>query len=64
LVNAKNDPFLSEECFPVPEANQNPNLFLEMPARGGHVGFTENFWRNEYYSDKRAAEFFASFLPN
>lgn len=62
LVNALNDPFLSAECFPVPEANQNPHLFLEMPRNGGHVGFTQNFWRNKYYSEKRAVDFFSSFL--
>ncbi|MGV3588325.1 MAG: YheT family hydrolase [Adhaeribacter sp.] len=62
LVNALNDPFLSPECFPVAEAEQNLNLFLETPRFGGHVGFTEDFWKNIYYSDRRTAEFFSSFI--
>jgi uncharacterized protein len=62
MVNALNDPFLSPECFPAPEAERNPNLFLEMPRRGGHVGFTQNFWQDKYYSEQRTADFFSSFL--
>ncbi len=57
LVNAKNDPFLSDSCYPVQEAEQNPFLYLEMPAEGGHVGFTANFSKNLYYSEIRAVEF-------
>lgn len=57
LVNAKNDPFLSEECYPIAEAKQNPNLYLEMPEEGGHVGFTEDFRNNRYYSEERALRF-------
>ncbi|WP_207435334.1 YheT family hydrolase [Sabulibacter ruber] len=57
LVNAKNDPFLSPECFPVEQALQNPNFYLEIPSGGGHVGFSENFFKNLYYSERRAVEF-------
>ena len=57
LVNAQNDPFLSPECFPVPEAEANPNFYLEMPRHGGHVGFTESFRKNKYYYDQRAMAF-------
>ncbi len=39
LINALNDSFLSKECYPIEEAKSNPNLFLEMPKYGGHVGF-------------------------
>ena len=41
LLNARDDPFLAPECFPFPEAEQNPCLFLEAPASGGHLGFIE-----------------------
>lgn len=58
LVNALNDPFLSNECFPVAEAETNPHFFLEMPQQGGHVGFVEDYRRNQYYSERRALEFF------
>lgn len=57
LVNAKNDPFLSEECFPIEEAKCNSCLFLEMPDDGGHVGFAEDFRKDRYYSEERALRF-------
>jgi uncharacterized protein len=60
LLNAQNDPFLSEACFPVAEAEVQPNLYLEVPKSGGHVGFTQSFLANEYYSEKRAVEFLTS----
>ncbi|HEX4666909.1 MAG TPA: alpha/beta fold hydrolase [Chthoniobacterales bacterium] len=41
LINARNDPFLAPECFPFPEAEGNPCLFLETPESGGHLGFLE-----------------------
>ena len=62
LVNAQNDPFLSPACFPVPEAETNPFFYLEMPPHGGHGGFTINFRKNLYYTDKRAMEFITANL--
>ena len=56
LINAKNDSFLSSECYPIKEAKTNSNLFLEMPDYGGHVGFYDK--NNTYYNEKRALEFF------
>ena len=58
IINALDDTFLSPECYPVKEAKANPNLFLEMPKYGGHVGFFET--RNVYYNEKRALEFILS----
>ncbi|MEM9679191.1 MAG: alpha/beta fold hydrolase [Bacteroidota bacterium] len=55
LINALNDSFLSPECFPVKEAKENPQLFLEMPKHGGHVGFHDR--RNLYYNEARSLEF-------
>ena len=55
IINALNDSFLSPECFPVKEAKNNPNLYLEMPKHGGHVGFIDK--KNVYYNEKRALEF-------
>jgi len=40
IVNAANDPFLTEPCYPTEIAQDNPFLFLEIPERGGHVGFS------------------------
>lgn len=31
IVNALNDPFFSDECYPVEQAEQYDNVFLEMP---------------------------------
>jgi predicted alpha/beta-fold hydrolase len=39
IVQALNDPFLTEACFPYEEAEQNENVFLETPEYGGHCGF-------------------------
>ncbi|WP_018477235.1 YheT family hydrolase [Pontibacter roseus] len=57
LVNAKNDPFLSESCFPLEEAQHNPYFYLETPEDGGHVGFAEDLRNNVYYSEARAVRF-------
>lgn len=57
LVNAKNDPFLGPPCYPVAEASENPNFYLEMPRQGGHVGFAEDLKTNSYYSERRAIDF-------
>jgi len=55
IINALNDSFLSPECYPVKEAKNNPNLYLEMPVYGGHAGFIDK--NNLYYNEKRALEF-------
>jgi uncharacterized protein len=39
IINALNDPLLSGRCFPVEIAENHPQIFLEMPKRGGHSGF-------------------------
>lgn len=39
LINALDDPFLSDSCFPIREAKENSNFFLMTPFYGGHVGF-------------------------
>jgi len=57
LVNAQDDSFLSPECFPVEEAENNPNLFLEMPQNGGHVGFVRFREKGYFWSERRAFEF-------
>ena len=55
ILNAKNDSFLSEECYPREEALKHKNIFLEIPNYGGHVGFYDK--KNLYYNEKRALEF-------
>ena len=55
IINALNDSFLSPKCYPVKEAKNNPNLYLQMPKYGGHVGFIDK--KNIYYNEKQAFEF-------
>ena len=55
IVNAKNDPFLSDDCYPeLPEAS---SVKLETPARGGHVGFAQFGQNGLYWSELRAFDF-------
>jgi hypothetical protein len=61
LVNARNDPFLGETCYPVKEAELNPNFFLEIPESGGHVGFVTFNQNGEYWSETRAISFIQNF---
>ena len=55
MVAPRNDPFLAGECYPVEEARRNPNLFLEMPASGGHCGYIT--LDGEWWPARRAVEF-------
>lgn len=54
LVNAADDPFLSESCYPVQEAESNPHFNLEIPKYGGHVAFQQ---RGMYWSEQRVVHF-------
>lgn len=60
IVQALNDPFLVPACIPYEEAAQNPSLYLEAPATGGHCGFMIR--NNDYtYAELRALEFAKQF---
>jgi predicted alpha/beta-fold hydrolase len=61
IINAVNDPFLTRECFPVAQANNNPFVTLKTPASGGHVGFIDFNHGGRYWSEIQAAEFLCSF---
>lgn len=58
LLNAKNDTFLDECCFPIDYATTNRHLYLETPSHGGHVGFVSS--NNIYYSEQETVSFFAN----
>ena len=47
LINAKDDSFLSKECFPTEEAKESDFFFLETPNYGGHCGFISSFKKDE-----------------
>ncbi len=58
LVNARNDPFLSEACFPAEISRSSPFLYLEIPDAGGHCGFPGGRASKGYWHECRALSFF------
>ena len=40
IINAKNDPFLSEECYPDSQQISNPGITTIFTDKGGHCGFS------------------------
>lgn len=58
IVQAKNDPFLGEECYNIGSC-KNPNIHFQVTNKGGHVGFME---RGEFYTwaERKALEFWKS----
>ncbi|MGM5632041.1 alpha/beta fold hydrolase [Apibacter raozihei] len=61
IVNAENDPFLTEENYLDRYEISNPNIYFEKPKYGGHVGFPLH---NSKFSwaEIRAKEFIDSIL--
>ena len=57
IVNARNDPFLADTCYPIGTARDSSTIFLEMPRSGGHVGFVAFNAERRYWSERRAVEF-------
>ncbi len=60
IISAKNDPFLSLECFPTSEGIGNQKLTMDYSDFGGHVGFTLFNQNGLYWSELRALEFIES----
>ncbi|AUD05695.1 YheT family hydrolase [Spirosoma pollinicola] len=62
LVNAKNDPFLSPECFPTELGRELANVWMEFPEQGGHCGFPPHTGKIQgtYWSEERALQFFVN----
>ena len=57
VVNALNDPFLSEDCYPREKFKDHPHVTFEFPSYGGHVGFTLFNQKGLYWSEIRALLF-------
>ena len=57
IVNAKNDPFLSEACYPMFIHDENSMVTFEAPRFGGHVGFAQFNKNGLYWSEERALAF-------
>ncbi|MEJ1239774.1 alpha/beta fold hydrolase [Chryseolinea sp. T2] len=60
IVNAQNDPFLSDTCYPVDITRDNPMVRLEAPSHGGHVGFAQFNKNGLYWSEERTLAFLTS----
>lgn len=57
LVNARNDSFLSDQCYPEDLAAGHDHFHLECPEYGGHVGFGRRSKAGFYWSEERAYRF-------
>ncbi|MDZ7899766.1 MAG: alpha/beta fold hydrolase [Arcicella sp.] len=57
ILNAQNDPVLSESCAMKEVAEKSDYIFSETPKFGGHCGFYEANKDGIYWVDKRAVEF-------
>ncbi len=62
LLNARNDPFLTPECYPEKEAAANTRLQLEAPGGGGHVGFPHGWLGGGSWCETRVVEFLGATL--
>jgi len=57
IVNARNDPFIADGCYPVNETSDSKCVYLETPRSGGHVGFMQFKRDKSYWSEERTIEF-------
>ncbi len=57
LINAKNDPFLSDSCFPTETARASSCFYLEIPETGGHCGFPGSKAPEGYWHERRTMAF-------
>jgi predicted alpha/beta-fold hydrolase len=60
LVNAKDDSFLGDSCYPYSTAKNHDYFHLMTPRYGGHVGFIEFNEEGLYWSEKQALQFVKS----
>lgn len=60
IINAKNDPFLSKECFPYEQAKHLEKVYLQTPESGGHCGFYPTDYQGVLWSEGRALEWVMS----
>jgi predicted alpha/beta-fold hydrolase len=62
IVQALNDPFLSQSCFELGEAESNNNVELILTKYGGHVGFMQSGKSSNYVEDL-ALDFYQKKIP-
>ena len=57
LVNAKDDSFMNEDCYPKEIAANKDNFYLEIPNHGGHLGFMGANKQGFVWTEERAFDF-------
>jgi predicted alpha/beta-fold hydrolase len=58
IINARDDSFLSESCYPSDQEIKNDNIHFSYTQHGGHVGFVE--WRKDvYWHESEIIHFFS-----
>jgi len=57
LINAKDDSFLSETCYPYKKAAQIPHFQFDTPKNGGHVGFYTRSKDGFFWTEHRIFDF-------
>ncbi len=57
MLAARNDPFLTPECFPEKEARESNLFHLESPQNGGHAGFFPPTGKRLYWSESQTVKF-------
>ncbi len=58
LINAINDPFLGDRCYPREIADASEWFSLKTPKYGGHVGFGSSFkWKEHLITEREAVLF-------
>lgn len=60
LINAKDDSFLGQKCYPETAGNSNSSLYVETPRFGGHVGFYAS--GDLFYHEARALQFIRNYI--
>jgi predicted alpha/beta-fold hydrolase len=58
IINARNDPFLSERCYPQ-DINEK-YITYDYPKHGGHLGFTMENESNTYYHEIISIDFLSA----
>ena len=57
LINAADDSFLTETCYPYEIAENHKAFHLDVPTYGGHVGFAQKDKEGMFWSEQRTWAF-------
>ncbi|MCA9522957.1 MAG: alpha/beta fold hydrolase [Myxococcales bacterium] len=57
LINAWDDPLLTDESYPRVEAETSRHFHLATPRHGGHVAFVTLNWDNEFWHETQIVRF-------